>query len=282
MDEEFSQLSPRPEEPPRGGWASIVGRTFNIAAIGCLSVACVVMFIQLQAVSYRVYSEQQQIDDLKKQIESSESKISYEVEKQKDLTIVNIAGTFTLLTCLVTMMHMTAHLRKMNQPFVQRKILAILWMSPIYGLTSFLSLVVPPSGEPYFAIAKDFYESYVIYNFLGFLIAVLGRGDREAVVRKLAQHADHLKPPYKCLGCLFHPNPQESDEALARAVLLECQVLAMQFVFFRPATAIVSFVLESVGAGGDRDGWSYFYSPQFFVLLVQNVSVFLAFSGLLK
>ena len=60
----------------------------------------------------------------------------------------------------------------------------------------------------------------------------------------------------------------------------------MQFVFFRPATAIVSFVLEATtGAGGDEyddNQWSYFYSPQFFVMMIENVSVFLAFSGLLK
>ncbi len=88
----------------------------------------------------------------------------------------------------------------------------------------------------------------------------------------------------RCLNCLFHPPPGESDEALANAVLLECQVLAMQFVFFRPATAIVSFVLEAVGTGGDDNDnqWAYFYSPQFFIMMVENVSVFLAFGGLRK
>ena len=177
---------------------------------------------------------------------------------------------------------MTAHLRRMNQPFVQRKIMAILWMSPIYALTSFLSLVLP-SGEPYLGILKDFYESYVIYQFLSFLIAVLGKGDRNVCVRKLAQHTDHLKAPYRCLHCLFHPPPEESDEAMANAVLMECQVLAMQFVFIRPITAIVSFVLEAVGAGSNTDdGWAYFYSTQFVVVMIENVSVFLAFSGLIK
>jgi hypothetical protein len=157
--------------------------------------------------------------------------------------------------------------------------------SPIYGVTSFLSLVLPPSAEPYLGILKDFYESYVIYQFLSFLIAVMGRGDREAVVASLARHVDHLKPPYKCLYCLFHPRPEESDEAMANAVLLECQFLAMQFVFFKPATAIVSFVLEVVGASSDGGGdnkWAYFYSPRFFVIMIENISVFLAFSGLLK
>lgn len=148
-------------------------------------------------------------------------------------------------------------------------------------------MILPPSAEPYLGILKDFYESYVIYQFLSFLIAVMGRGDRRSVVASLARHVDHLKPPYKCLYCLFHPRPEEGDEAMANAVLLECQFLAMQFVFFKPATAIVSFVLEVVGAnngdgGSEASKWAYFYSPRFFVVVIENISVFLAFSGLLK
>ena len=263
---------------------AIAGRFLNIGALGILSAVSTILFIQLQAVSLRVASEQYQIDELKKQVESSSTEIVHQVEKQHDLTIINIAGTFTLLSCLVTLFHMTSHLRKMNQPFVQRKVMAILWMSPVYGLTSFLSLVLPPSGEPYLGILKDFYESYVIYQFLSFLIAVLGRGDRNTVVATLSRHTDHLKPPYRWLYCLFHPHPEESNEAMANAVLLECQILAMQFVFFKPATAIVGFVLEAAGAGsnGGESPWAYFYSPKFVLLMVQNISVFLAFSGLLK
>jgi hypothetical protein len=255
-----------------------------VGAIGILSAVSAILFIQLQAVSLRVASEQYQIDELKKQIESSSTEIVHQVEKQRDLTIINIAGTFTLLSCLITLFHMTSHLRKMNQPFVQRKIMAILWMSPVYGLTSFLSLVLPPSGEPYLGILKDFYESYVIYQFLSFLIAVLGRGDRHTVVTTLSRHTDHLKPPYRWLHCLFHPRPEESNEAMANAVLLECQILAMQFVFFKPATAIVGFVLEAAGpeSNSGESQWAYFYSPKFVLLMVQNISVFLAFSGLLK
>lgn len=146
----------------------------------------------------------------------------------------------------------------------------------MYGITSFLSLLLP-SAEGYLSIVKDFYEAYVIYQFLSFLIAVLGRGKRQIVVEKLAAHADHLKHPYKWLQCLFHPPPNESSEAMANAVLLECQFLAMQFVFFRPVTAIVSFVLESM-----RGEDAAFSPPDFIVMMIENISVFLAFSGLLK
>ena len=172
----------------------------------------------------------------------------------------------------------------MNQPLVQRKIIAILWMSPVYSFTSFLSLILP-GAEGYFTILKDFYESYVIYTFLSFLIAVLGRGDRKRVVQTLMR-TGHLIHPYKWLGCLFHPSPEESEEALAKSVLMECQVLGMQFVFLNSVIAVMDFVLRLMEDDGDEEEekgrLAFFFSTKFFLLMVRNVSVFLAFSGLLK
>ena len=48
------------------------GRYFqylNFVAIAGLSIVCALMFIQLQAVSYKVASEQQQIDELKEWVD---------------------------------------------------------------------------------------------------------------------------------------------------------------------------------------------------------------------
>lgn len=121
----FTPLSPS-ISPPRSSGGNIlinIGRFLNVSAIGFLSAVSVLLFIQLQAVSLQVASEQKQIDELRQTIEQSNSDIQVTLEKQKDLTIVNIAGTFTLLSCIVTMFHMSSHLKKMNQPFVQRKIM---------------------------------------------------------------------------------------------------------------------------------------------------------------
>lgn len=117
------------------------------------------------------------------------------------------------------------------------------------------------------------------------MIAVLGRGDRNAVIRTLTTDANHLNKPYRWLRCLFHPSPEESDEALAKAVLLECQVLGMQFVFLRPTIAILEFVMEILSdddSDEDKGRFAFLGSPKFYLVMVQNVSVFLAFSGLLK
>ena len=243
------------------------------------------------------------IDELSKTVQQAEQEISDQVEKVKkdveqyvvttqdqfsmenSFMVYQLAGTFTLLSCLISMWHMTAHLRKMQQPDVQRKILAILWMSPIYAITSWFSLVFH-SAEGYLAIVKDAYEAYIIYQFLSFCISVLGKGDRDAVVDLLAQHADHLTPPFRICGlceyCCCRVEPYRNNRALADAILLQCQVFAMQFVFFRPLTTTAMVVLQKMDYYGLGDGPTDYRSPQFYLTIVQNVSIFTAFAGLLK
>lgn len=268
----------------------------NLTATTVLAVFVGFMFLQLQYITYQLSENQKMITSLAEQVNTQQQgeiqNLNERVQQTQSLSVLQMAGTFVLLTCLLTMFHMASHLRHYHEPVVQRKIIAILWMSPIYGITSFLSIVVPLL-EGYLSIIKDFYEAYVIYTFFSFLIAVLGRGDRTVAVQVLAKHADHLKNPMECFRRCYHPLPEESPLAKANAVLLECQILVMQFVFFRPLTSIVSFVIttlmddETNNASTD-DGTStiqvqrFFTSPQFYISMIQNVSVFLAFTGLLK
>eukprot|EP00804_Cyclotella_cryptica_P029207 CCRYP_011648-RA/>CCRYP_011648-RA protein AED:0.06 eAED:0.06 QI:253/1/1/1/0.75/0.6/5/458/777 len=234
---------------------------------------------------------------------------------ENSFMVYQLAGTFTLLGCLISMWHMTSHLRSFHQPFVQRKILAILWMCPIYSVTSWMSLVVP-SIEGYLAILKDLYEAYVIYQFLSFLIAVLGKGNRDAVVDLLATHASHLSPPVRCFGwcrkelqytMTGEEATTDKNRQLADDVLLQCQLFAMQFVFLRPLLTATLFALKKIDYHGpmfgpgspfdhhDQDplvdgeaemavggGLMDYRSPQFYLVILENVSVFMAFSGLLK
>lgn len=244
--------------------------------------------------------------DLSMYIRTTQDQFSTE----NSFMVYQLAGTFTLLGCLISMWHMTSHLRSFKQPFVQRKILAILWMCPIYSVTSWLSLVVP-SIEGYLAILKDMYEAYVIYTFLSFLIAVLGKGNRDAVVDLLAGHVSNLRPPVRCFGwCrkeLAYIRGKDAtmneNKRLADDVLMQCQVFAMQFVFLRPLLTAILFTLKQIdyhgpmfGPGspfdhGDLDssmetsaggGMLDYRSPQFYLVILENISVFMAFSGLLK
>ena len=287
-----------------GGADEIPSTTSRAVSLGCLLnvlkfcntfavtiLSCLVgwIFVQLQYVHYSLNQESERIDDLLKQIQENQSheidQLNQRVDQNQSLALYQMAGVFVVLVSLLTMFHMSSHLRNYHEPIVQRKIITILWMSPIYAVTSFFSLVFP-QADGYLAVIRDFYEAYVVYNFLSFLIAVLGRGNREVVVDVLAQHADHLAKPTRCLQSFYYPPPESSDKALANAVLFECQVLAMQFVFFRPLTAVANFVSVTVHdpneSSSDDGPWAYFKSPGFYIAMVTNVTVFLAFRGLLR
>lgn len=227
-----------------------------------------------------------EVEKVKKDVEQYVLTTQDQFSMENSFMVYQLAGTFTLLSCLISMWHMTAHLRRMNQPDAQRRILSILWMSPIYAVTSWFSLVFH-SAEGYLAIIKDGYEAYIIYQFLGFCIAVLGKGDRNTVVDLLARHADHLTPPFRfsaiceVFGCC-KPEPYEDNRALASAILLQCQLFAMQFVFFRPLTTTAMVILEHMNYYGAGDGPADYRAPQFYITIVQNLSIFVAFTGLLK
>lgn len=212
-------------------------------------------------------SMQQQVEDVDAQVNAQGSLMAYQG-----------AGTFSVFAVVVFLWHMTAHLREMHEPTVQRKILAILWMVPIYAITSWISLVVGGSAEWYIAVIKDVYEAYCIYMFLSFLIAVLGKGERDKVVDLLIDRADHLRPPVDCCGLFFNESRYEGNpRGRADAVLYQCQFCTLQFVFLRPITTL-GMALSNQFYGTD---WDY-SSPQFVFVMIQNVSIFLAFSGLLK
>ena len=240
---------------------------------------------------------------------------------------VQFAGMFTILVILVSGYHISQHLRHMHLPVVQRKIMAVLWMTPIYSISSWLSLVFV-NAEPYLAVIREFYESYCVYVFLSFLIAVLGRGDRRAVVTMLELKADQLSKPDSCccgpsnckrcwLSCrnrcgkrrnlskeedaaasgkkimtANHPIPPgggasrdeygnyiTADRMKAEAVLDQCQMYAMQFVLLRPVTAIGWLVSNQLV---EPKKFLDPTTPQLYIAIVTNISIFFAFRGLVR
>ena len=195
-----------------------VVQLFNCGLVCALIYLAVIEYPKIEALQAQVEEDKVEIAALSEEVrEKQEGQIQSlhkAVEENQQFNFLTLAGTFTLLTCLISMFHMSTHVHKLNQPKIQRKIIAILWMSPIYSVTSFLTLIFPSVGG-WMMIIKDFYESYCIYVFLSFLIAVLGEGSRDKAVDVLAKHASHLDRPTRCLGCFYEPPPDTSDHAKA-------------------------------------------------------------------
>ncbi|XP_059120450.1 transmembrane protein 184C-like [Peromyscus eremicus] len=79
-----------------------------------------------------------------------------------------IAGIFMLVTVQVSFWGILQHLVHFTQPKLQKPIIRILWMVPIYSLCSWLALKFPKVGV-YTDTCRDCYEAYTIYNFMIFL-----------------------------------------------------------------------------------------------------------------
>ena len=102
-----------------------------------------------------IHSEVQMVQD---NIEQYVAITNKQFAAEDDFVKYQLAGTFTMLGCLISGYHLTAHLRHYHKPDVQRRIMAVLWMVPIYGITSWLSLVVP-KFESVFGALRDCYEA---------------------------------------------------------------------------------------------------------------------------
>lgn len=252
------------------------------------------------------------VDEAKESINQDMATVQDIQQNQSVWMAVQFAGMFTILVILVSGYHVSQHLRHMHLPVVQRKIMAALWMTPIYSISSWLSLVFV-NAEPYLAVIREFYESYCVYMFLSFLIAVLGRGDRRAVVTMLELKAGELSKPDRCCCCfsccrcsrrrnsltkedgtsggqkMTNNNPMASrdeygsyitaDRMKAEAVLDQCQMYAMQFVLLRPVTAIGWLVSNQLV---EPKKFLDPTTPQLYIAIVTNVSIFFAFRGLVR
>ena len=174
-------------------------------------------------------------------------------------------------------------------------------MVPIYSITSWLSLVFP-KFEPFLGPVRDIYEAYAVYTFIALLIAILedGKGlkflldqltrhvveerrlTQDAKHRKVKAPKEHLRPPFPC--CYIHHRPS----SVAAAWLRQCQLMGMQFVLLKPLLAVAPFVLKLLGLRYDElppliDHHALnWHSPKLYVMICQNVSVAVAFYGLLS
>jgi len=101
---------------------------------------------------------------------------SYELKKTgKDPHLIfwNSAAAFVLIGFPISIYGIVMHLTNYNQPETQSYIVRILWMVPMYSIQSWLGLRYK-NYSIYFETIRDFYEAYVLYSFLQFLVQVLG------------------------------------------------------------------------------------------------------------
>lgn len=172
-----------------------------------------------------------------------------------------VAGICALLAFLVICWVVFNHLLSYASPAVQRPMVRILIMVPVYAIDSWLSLVFKDYAQ-YFDLARDCYEAYVLYTFLSLLVGFMG-GEATLVCALEEKPPCRVPIPF----CCFRFKPGSHFYHRAKQMIL-------QFVLVRPLCSfatVLFLVLDIYGEGSFAPNRGYLY-----ITIINNVSITVA------
>ncbi|KAJ3659490.1 hypothetical protein Zmor_011177 [Zophobas morio] len=173
-----------------------------------------------------------------------------------------IAGIFVWVAIPLSLWEIIQHVIHYRQPKLQKHIIRILWMVPIYAINAWLGLIYPKESV-YVDSLRECYEAYVIYNFMKFLLNYLNMEmDLEASL-ELKPQVKHIFP----LCCL-------PDWEMGREFVHICKHGILQYTVVRPLTTIISFICKVSGVYGDGEFKGNVAFP--YLIAVNNISQFMA------
>lgn len=163
-------------------------------------------------------------------------------------------------------------------PKVQKYVLRIIWMVPLYSMQSWLSLVYGDL-RIYIDAARDLYEAYVIASFLYLLVELLGGEDQ--LIRTLQQKtrndpasAEHLEDHGWFLNHVLEPWELGFD------FVMRYKHGVLQYIVVKTVATVLTFFCQWLHVYGEGDfKWNVAYPYLAFFL---NVSVMYALYCLVK
>lgn len=170
------------------------------------------------------------------------------------------------------------HLTHWYMPGVQKYVVRIILMVPIYAIQSFLSLLFH-HARIYIDAIRDLYEAFVIASFVYYLIELLG--GEEGLVSILRQkvredpslevHLGHHAFPFSLVL-----EPWE----LGVEFMLQCKHGVLQYVVAKAGFTILTYIFQSMGMYGE--GQFVWTSPYPYLAFFMNISVMYALYCLVK
>lgn len=141
-----------------------------------------------------------------------------------------VAGIFVLLTLPIFLIGLMLHIFNYTHPHLQKHIVRILWIVPIYSLSSWLALIISHSAI-YWDTIKECYEAYVLYNFLCYLLNYL-ESEYDLVSELESSYPIGQPPP--C--CCFPPWPR------GKRFIFWCKFGTLQYTVMRLVITFAALV----------------------------------------
>ncbi|KAK3318553.1 organic solute transporter Ostalpha-domain-containing protein [Apodospora peruviana] len=172
-----------------------------------------------------------------------------------------VAGVASIIATLLSIVSIWLQTKNYRKPLLQRYVVRILLMVPIYSIASWTSMVSPMAAA-FLDPIRDIYEAFTIYTFFQLLINYLS-GERALIIMT------HGREPVHHLWPMNHilPRVDISDPhtflAIKRGIL--------QYAWLKPILSLAAIIMKATGTY--HEGWIDVKSGYLWSGLVYNLSV---------
>jgi hypothetical protein len=199
-------------------------------------------------------------------------------KRELDIAAFDSAGVMVLGTVVLSIRLVYLHFRHWYMPNVQKYVIRIIFMVPLYAIQSWLSLRFR-DHRIYIDTIRDLYEAFVICSFVYYLIELLG--GQAALVRTFRQKARNDPDAARHLGQHTFPLSYVLEPwELGLEFMLQCKHGVLQYVVSKTIATVFTFWFQSMGVYGEGQfRWNVAYPYLAFLL---NMSVMYALYCLVK
>ncbi|XP_053399319.1 transmembrane protein 184C-like [Mercenaria mercenaria] len=180
-------------------------------------------------------------------------------QKDKHVKAWFTGGVFTLLAVPISLWEIILHVINYTQPHLQKYIIRIIWMVPIYALNAWFALRFKETAI-YLDTIRECYEAYVIYNFMAYLLSYLWtqHPQLEIALRRKRQQKHII--PFCCLPVW----------PMGSTMIQNCKHGVLQYTIVRPVTTVIALICElnhkyDEGDFNFKSAWSY-------LVIINNIS----------
>ncbi|RAH77924.1 DUF300-domain-containing protein [Aspergillus japonicus CBS 114.51] len=175
--------------------------------------------------------------------------------------VVIVAGVSSLVASLLSLLSIWLQTKNYRKPLLQRYVVRILLMVPIYAVSSWAS-IISLQAAMWLDPIRDVYEAFTIYTFFQLLINFLG-GERSLIIMT------HGRPPVQHAWPLNHILPKVDISDPQTFLTVKRGIL--QYAWLKPILAIISIVMKATDTY--QEGYLGLTSGYLWTGIVYNVSV---------
>ncbi|OJD19836.1 hypothetical protein AJ78_00195 [Emergomyces pasteurianus Ep9510] len=174
---------------------------------------------------------------------------------------VIVAGVASLVATLISLISIWLQTKNYRKPLLQRYVVRILLMVPIYSISSWVS-IISLKASAFIVPIRDIYEAFTIYTFFQLLINLVG-GERALIVmthgRAPVQHAWPLNHLLRKVDI----SDPHTFLAIKRGIL--------QYAWLKPILALASIIMKATGTY--QEGYLGLSSGYLWTGIIYNLSV---------